>query len=120
MEAVYQAPYKAEDNTEHNPKLPEKEPNIYEEKADTHNEITAYKEFLKVVDLFESSTMPLKIPNCIIKTDHFKFKKISKFEEKHGHVEDYVKKSVKHVDDEEKVMIAVEHAVESNADDVEI
>ena len=28
MGAVYQAPYKAEDNSEHYPKLPEKEPNI--------------------------------------------------------------------------------------------
>ena len=58
MEAMYQVPYKIKDNPEHNPKLPEKEPNIYEEKADIPDEITANKEFLKVVDLFENSTMP--------------------------------------------------------------
>ena len=102
---LYQVPYKVEDNPEHNPKLPEKLPNIYEEKADTHNEITAYKEFLKVIDLFENSTMPVKIPNCITKKDHFNFKKISKFEEKHGHIEDYVKTSLQHVYDEEEVML---------------
>ena len=63
--------------------------------------------------------MPVKIPNCITKNDRFKFKKISKFEEKHGHIEDYAKKSVKYMYDEE-VMSAVKHAVESNADDVEV
>ena len=41
MKAVYQAPYKTEDNPEHYPKLPEKEPHIYEEKADIPDEITA-------------------------------------------------------------------------------
>ena len=62
--------------------------------------------------------MPVKIPNCITKKEHFKFKKISKFKEKHCHIKDYVKKSVKHVYDEE-VMSAAKHAAESNADDVE-
>ena len=93
---------------------------MHKENTDIRDKINANKEFLKVVDLFENSTMPVKIPNWITMEDYFKFKKISKFEEKHGHIEDYVKKPVKHVYDEEEVMIAVEHAVESNADDVEI
>ena len=59
--------------------------------------------------------MHVKIPSCVTKKE-----KISKLKEKNGHIEDYVKKSVKHVYDEEEVMSAVKHVVESNAEDVEI
>ena len=94
MGAVYQAPYKAEDNSEHYPKLPEKEPDIYEEKADVTDEIAAKEELLKVAKLFKNSTMTVKIPKCATKRekisrtvpgkwrDHFQWKKFCKFRKK--------------------------------------
>ena len=94
MEAVYQVPYKIEGSPEHNPKLPEKEPNIFEEKADISDEVAAKEELLKVAKLFKNSTMPVKIPKCATKRekfsrtvsgkwrDHFKWKKLCKFRKK--------------------------------------
>ena len=94
MGAVYQAPYKSEDNSEHYPKLPEKEPDNYEEKVDIPDEITASEDFLKVADLLENSTMPVKIPNCVAKRekisrtvpgkwrDHFQWNKFCEFRKK--------------------------------------
>ena len=94
MEAVYQVPCKIEGSPEHNLKLPEKEPNIFEEKADIFDEVRANEELLEISDLFEGSTMPVKIPKCITKRvkisrtvpgkwrDHFRWKKFCKFRKK--------------------------------------
>ena len=88
MGAVYQVPHKIEDSPEHNPKLPEKELDIYVEKAYFSDEITANEELWRVADLFENSSMPVKIHNCVTKREKSsrtvpgKWKKIFKFRKK--------------------------------------